>query len=69
MVEIFFLHQLLSARKQKFETKVDVVWIIIITISLSFTTLMLLSAPYRVLMHKNIAPVGAKHNLRCSVGI
>ena len=32
MIEIFFLHQLLSARKQKFETKVDVVWIIIITI-------------------------------------
>ena len=32
MVEIFFLHQLLSARKQKVETKVDVVWIIIITI-------------------------------------
>ena len=31
MVEIFFLHQLLSARKQKFETKLDVVWIIIIT--------------------------------------
>ena len=32
MVEIFFLHQLLSARKQKFETKVDVVWTIIISI-------------------------------------
>ena len=32
MFKIFFLHQLLSVRKQKFETKVDVVWIIIITI-------------------------------------
>ena len=29
---MFFLRQLLSARKQKFETKVDIVWIIIITI-------------------------------------
>ena len=30
--EIFFLNQLLSSRKQKVETKVDVVWIIIIAI-------------------------------------
>ena len=29
---IFFLRQLLSARNQEVETKVDVVWIIIITI-------------------------------------
>ena len=58
MVEIFFLHQLLSVRKKKVETN-----------PLSFITLMLLSAAYRVLMHKNIAPVGAKHSLFCSVEI
>ena len=32
VVMIFFLRQLLSARNQEVETKVDVVWIIIITI-------------------------------------
>ena len=31
-LKIFFLRQLLSARNQEVETKVDVVWIIIITI-------------------------------------
>ena len=31
-MKIFFLRQLLSARNQKAETKVDVVWIIIISI-------------------------------------
>ena len=68
-MKIFFLRQLLSARNQKAETKVDVVWIIIISIFIIiyYSYVIICSLP-SVNAYKKIAPLGAKHNLCCFVG-